>query len=211
MTSEWKSLSEHYEKLCATPSDINEHLPLLKALAERCEHVTEFGVRSAKSTAALLMAKPKTLISWDIDPLAIVSQTIADLWFASRGVTDFQPRVGDSTKVEIEETDLLFIDSLHTGKQLQTELRKHGMKARKFIVLHDTETFGEIGEDGKGPGLVPVIRRWRCTEVFPAWRPVLRLVNNNGLSVLQREKNVGKDGAFDWQGHGTRYKLGARP
>ena len=52
-----------YNELCVTPSDINEHLPTLKVYAEQCEHVTEMGVRGIVSTYALLMGKPKTMIS----------------------------------------------------------------------------------------------------------------------------------------------------
>ncbi|MHB8734631.1 MAG: class I SAM-dependent methyltransferase [Terriglobales bacterium] len=196
-------LDADFQRLCAEPSDINEHMPLLRALAARCEHVTEFGVRYGLSTVAFLAAQPKTLISWDINIAAILSPNVASLG-NSRGRTDFQPRVGDSLKVEIEETDLLFIDSLHTGRQLQGELRKHGRKARKFIVLHDTESFGEVGEDGSVPGLVYVIRTWRRNECLPLFRPVLRLVNNNGVAVLQRESDVEKNGAFEWAG-GVRY------
>ncbi len=208
-TSEWKEpkredLDQFYETICKTPSDINEHLPILKALAERCDHVTEFGVRAGYSTAAFLMGRPKTLVSWDIDLLAILSQQISDIWYVSRGVTNFQPRVGDSLKVEIEPTDLLFIDSRHTGKQLQGELKRHGMKAAKFIVLHDTELFGEVGEDGIEPGLVPVIRWWRRTQAWPLWRVALRLSNNSGLVVLQRETDAEKNGVFTWAG-GTKW------
>jgi hypothetical protein len=32
-----------------TPSDINEHLPLMNLLAKLCIHVTEFGVRHGVS------------------------------------------------------------------------------------------------------------------------------------------------------------------
>jgi len=197
-------LEVRYSRLCAEPSDINEHLPLLRALAERCKHVTEIGMRGGVSTTALLAAKPETMISWDINPLAVISQTASDLWCLSKDHTAFQPRVGDSLKVEIEETDLLFIDSFHSGKQLQQELRKHGEKARRFIALHDVELYGEVGEDGSVPGLVPVIRRWRRLEVYPLFRPALWLTNDNGMIVLQREKDAEQNGPFEWSG-GTRW------
>ena len=37
-----------------TPSDINEHLPLMNILAKLCTHVTEFGVRWGASATAWL-------------------------------------------------------------------------------------------------------------------------------------------------------------
>ena len=62
-------LQQTYDELCARPSDINEHLPTLKKYAKECEHITEMGVRWVVSTYALLMGKPKKLISYDINPI----------------------------------------------------------------------------------------------------------------------------------------------
>lgn len=188
-----------FAKLCEIPSDINEHLPLLRALASQCEHVTEFGVRYAFSTVALIAAQPKTLVSWDINPLAILSSEVASISnFGGR--TEFQPRVGDTLRIHIEETDMLFIDSFHTGKQIKYELERHWAKVKKFLVFHDTVTFGEVGEDGQRPGILDVISWWRRTQVFPLWRPVLNLRNNNGLAVLQYEPDIEKNGLFEWPG-----------
>ena len=61
------------------------------------------------------------------------------------GRTDFHFTVGDTKAIDIEETDLLFIDTLHTYDQLAAELARHGMKARRWIVLHDTTTFATNG------------------------------------------------------------------
>ncbi len=41
-----------YNNLCNEKSDINEHLPTLKRYAEKCDHITEMGVRSVVSTWA---------------------------------------------------------------------------------------------------------------------------------------------------------------
>ncbi len=183
-------LVAHYEALCAHPSDINEHLPLLRKLAEDCEHVTEFGMRGGVSTAAFLVAQPKTLVSWDVNPAAIVSQRCADL-LAVAGRTSFQPRVGDTlTIAPIEPTDLLFIDTLHTGKQLIAELKRHvdpvSRPVSKYLVFHDTATFGMVGEDGQEPGLRAAIRFYQRNWAFPLWELIHDLPNNNGLVVLRR-------------------------
>lgn len=184
-----------FEQLCKLPSDINEHLPLLRDLAARCGHVTEFGMRGAVSTTALLEGKPKKLVSWDINPRAVVSQTVLDLLVETE--TCFQPRVGDTLEIEIEPTDLLFIDSLHTGAQLKAELERHGAKARKWIAFHDTETFGLVGEDGKAPGLRAAIR-WFQQNQFPIWSLKHDWSNNNGLVVIEHASVVGvmPDGAY---------------
>ena len=49
---------------------------------------------------------------------------------------DFSFHVADTRKIEIEETDLLFIDTEHNYEQIQKELELHGNKARKFILVY---------------------------------------------------------------------------
>ena len=180
------ALEAVYAQAVARPSDIHEHLPLLRALAEKCEHVTELGLRWANgSTVAFLAAQPRALVSWDLDPRAVVSGRVQAL-LGMAGRTRFQPRVGDTLEVEVEETDLLFFDTYHTGKHLYAELMRHGDKARKYLVFHDTITFGIVGEDGVEPGLRAAIKRFR-RERWPLWRVLEDRENCNGLVVLQRE------------------------
>lgn len=159
-------------------SDINEHLPLLAELASQCEHVTEMGVRGGESTTALLVGQPATLRSYDIVDCAIVYK----LW-QWRGRTDFVFAVGDSLKVNIEPTDMLFIDTLHTGEQLRAELLRHAPSVKRWIALHDTTSFGESGEVAGTTGL------WSAVEEFLQRGDFVlreRRTNNNGLTVLER-------------------------
>lgn len=183
------ALEEAFQTLCRIPSDINEHLPLLRELASECEHVTEMGMRTGVSTIAFLAAQPKVLISWDIDPRAILHPAnLGRLQHAGR--TSFQPRVGDTLKISpIEPTDLLFIDTLHTAKQLKAELERHvdplRMPVKKYLVFHDTTTFGMKGEDGTEPGLRAAIRWFQRCHAFPQWQLYRDNTNNNGLVVLK--------------------------
>lgn len=183
-----------FKHLCNTPSDINEHLPVLRRLASECKHVTEMGMRGGVSTVALLAAQPKTLISWDIDPAAIISETSAAIHLM-RGATTFQPRVGNTLEISpIEPTDMLFIDTLHTFDQLKAELWRHVFpdhftgkclcRVKRYIVFHDTSTFGFQGEDGKQPGLLAAIE-WFQRQAMPIWGVVEKYENNNGLLVLR--------------------------
>jgi len=187
-------LEDLYARCASTPSDINEHLPTLREYASRCEHVTELGLRGARgSTVALLAAQPKELISWDINPNAVVSQAVAEL-VPLAGRTQFQPRVGDSLKIHLEETEMLFIDTLHVSTQLRDELLRHGMNntlgssVRKYLAFHDTVTFGQVGEDGSVPGLRAAIRWFMKEQAFPLWAVVHDAQNNNGLVVLQHAR-----------------------
>jgi len=207
-----------YEFRCSTPSDINEHLSLLRLLAERCKHVTEFGLRWGNgSTAAFLAAQPETLISWDIDPESVVSREVMDL-IVLRGKTSFQPRVGDTLKITTEPTDLLFIDTYHTGRHLLSELERHvdpkNAPVRKYLAFHDTHLFGLVGEDGKPPGLRTAIRQFQKYFAFPLWKlakhpttgELLDLENNSGLVVLEHVCAEGHSpertkGRCQWCGH----------
>lgn len=177
-------LQEIYEGLCITTSDINEHLPTLKKYAEECEHITEMGVRWVVSTYALLMGKPKKMISYDINGIH---------WDAIRNMvkedTDFTFEVADTTDLVIEETDLLFIDTWHVYEQLKKELELHANKARKYLIFHDTTAFEYIGETITGDnvyvGLWPAIEEF--LEVNPHWELHERFTNNNGLTILKRK------------------------
>ncbi len=55
-----------YNHLCSEPSDINEHLPVIKKYAEMCDSITEMGVRYVVSTWALLSGSPKSITCYDI-------------------------------------------------------------------------------------------------------------------------------------------------
>lgn len=195
MTNETDELRESaYRLVCDSPSDINEHMPVLRRLASECSHVTEMGMRGGLSTLALLAAQPKTLISWDINPRAVMSEQAVTL-LSLAGKTSFQPRCGDTLAISpIEPTDLLFIDTLHTFDQLKAELWRHVFpdhfsgkcecRVKRYIVFHDTSTFGYVGEDGKQIGLLAAIE-WFQREAMPIWGVVEKYENCNGLVVLR--------------------------
>lgn len=173
------TLNEIYLDKCNTKSDINEHLPILKEYGEKVDHITEMGVRDIVSTYALLMAKPKRMVSYDI----IYVDTIHIHELAPDTTYDFI--VADTTKIVIEPTDLLFIDTLHSYDQLKKELELHANKTSQFIILHDTEKFGTNGERG-GVGLMPALNEFLQTN--KEWITHLTLDNNNGLTILKRTK-----------------------
>jgi GT2 family glycosyltransferase len=91
-------------------------------------------------------------------------------------------------KTEIEETDLLFIDTLHTYKQLSQELTLHGNKARKYILIHDTNTWGskdEVETDSEKKGELIAIEDFLTQN--PHWKIVERIEESNGLMILERQ------------------------
>ena len=145
-----------YVRALSTPSDISEHLPALRRLAEECSHVTEFGTRTGVSTTAFLQTKA-TIVAFDIvkrPEVAVLEQA------ARKERVNFRFVLANVLDVAIEPTDLLFIDTLHVYQQCRSELEQHGHKARKYIAFHDTVTFGETGELPNSVGLVPAIEAY---------------------------------------------------
>jgi len=165
-----------------TPSDINEHLPTLKRYAEKCEHITEMGVRWCVSSYALLAANPKRMVSYDIETHPNVA---ALKEAASIAGIDFNYIEADTNKVTIEETDLLFLDTEHSYRQLKSELTLHSDKVREYIIFHDTVTFANYRADGLG-GLSQAIEEWSTDN--PQWQLEEHFNNNNGLTVYKRVK-----------------------
>ena len=130
---------KYYIQSCRIPSDINENLPVLRKYADDCNHVTEMGTRTGVSTWALVSSKANTIVLYDkdirvggwLEPHFLCARELSkDITFHCVSTVD--PRV------DIEETDLLFIDTYHYYDHLKKELAMHGMKARKYLVFHDT-------------------------------------------------------------------------
>lgn len=172
-------IEEHYNNQCQTSSDINEHLPTLKRYAEECEHITEMGVRWIVSTWAFLMGNPKKMVSYDIDAinLDLINESLVGTDI------DFTFIQSSTLDVTIEETDLLFLDTDHTYEQVKGELMRHGNKSKKYIIFHDTTTFGEVGMYGSR-GI------WHSIQEFlqenSHWTLHEKFENNNGLTILKR-------------------------
>ena len=113
--------------------------------------------------------------------------------------------------IEIEETDILFIDSWHIYGQLIRELNMHHKKVNKYIILHDTTVDGVHSEivripsrwnNRKKPHYLKIIKDsnfneyelktglWPAVEKFlennKEWKIKERFTNNNGLTILEK-------------------------
>jgi hypothetical protein len=188
-------LHQKIEEISNTKSDINEHISTMIKYGQECTHITEMGVRAITSTWAWLYAKPKKLIAYDIQDPNTWGSSITDVadTASSLGVS-FKFNLKNVLDVTIEKTDLLFIDTWHSYKQLSAELKLHANKVRKYICLHDTtsyatedETSYEVwGDDWKSEGL----GIWKAVEEFlqnnTNWVLDQRFTNNNGFTILKR-------------------------
>jgi hypothetical protein len=77
------------------------------------------GVRTGVSTRALLCSNAGTIRSYDIKLNQDVSRLFDYARLAGKDAEYIQANVLD---IDIEQTDLLFIDTLHTYSQLKQEL-----------------------------------------------------------------------------------------
>ena len=199
-------------------NDISEHLLTLKKYAERCSHITEFGVRWVCSTWAFIAAKPKKINSYDM--FFIDDEHIRNVAFKNN--VDFNFYQKNVLEIEnFENTELLFLDTLHNYNQVRQELNLYAKKVEKYIILHDVVSFAysdeapEFNYENK-KGLMPAVQdflennsEWEIEEFFQ---------NNNGLCVLKRKKenikilHVNNFGFMDYMNdmvfHGGRSLLG---
>jgi hypothetical protein len=190
-------LKKYYE-LSNTISDINEHLGTLKKYTEECDFVVEMGVRKIVSTWAFLAGNPKKMISLDLyHPIHFGGDLEEVQIAASEAGIDFQFIKHDSLTYNLDECDLLFLDTWHDFLQLKKELTRFHHKVKKYIILHDTVSFANVNEknaDEMGSldytvtnlpkGLWPAIEEFLFNN--KNWIIWEKKPNNNGLTVLKK-------------------------
>lgn len=191
-----EKIQKIYEFHKSTSSDINEHLETIYEVSKECLHITEMGVRWVSSTWPMLLSKPKKMVSYDIVFNPNINEVIK---LANEYDINYSFIESDVLNVEIEPTELLFIDTLHTYNQLSIELKLHSPKTSKYIVLHDTEYFGRIDEhiyehasnDIKNKtktkeGLMTAVEDFINSEEGKNWEIHKIYTNNNGLTILKK-------------------------
>lgn len=160
------------------PRDLDQHIDKLFELSSQVEHATELTHRR-ESTIGLLGAKRVLSFNAETDDTLI---RLTQLFREKLKLTNYPLA---NPLPEIEETDLLFIDTIHTAPRLWTELQKYHAKVRRWIVLHDTHLHGEFGEDIEGkkqPGLLPALRRFM--QDHPEWSVIYHTGKQYGLTVV---------------------------
>lgn len=217
----------------AVSTDINEHMGLLFDVARHSTHVTELAAGCGGGSWALALGlaygriggaatgihgrRPeRRLISVDMGPL--MTQAPSDDGATpqiaeerrlfgkacKRADISVDMRVGNTALVDIEETDVLLIDSWHVCAHVTEELERHHEYVRWRIVLHDTTVDAEVGESVRmGHDIAHESERfgykaadiergiWPAIEDFVGrhpvtWRLAHRWTHCNGLAVLER-------------------------
>ena len=151
----------------------DEELDILKRYGFECDHVTELGTGEGYSTWAFIFSAGK-VVSVDIKkPKDSVLLKFIDFIHA------------DNLTIDIEETDLLFIDTHHTYGQLIQELSRHGNKSRKYIIMHDTNVYGVVGNNNE-EGLLKAIDEFLLNN--PHWSIDAIYKTDAGLTILKRDE-----------------------
>lgn len=164
------TLQSFYAACLAQPRRaMTAHLERIRHLATGLPHACEFGVKHGASSAALLMGAAR-VTSYDIEATASARrlEQLAPWWAY---------HIADSRTIRLPECELLLIDSLHTFDQVHTELQLHADRVRRYLVFHDTITFGSIGADGESGS-------WSWTPVVGASVPLPHLGIRHAIDLL---------------------------
>ena len=172
-------LADQYRRLCATPSDIYEHLPTFVDLvtSRNAQHVIELGTRSGVSTIAWLYGLEQTggrLTSIDIDERPDIGEH--DRWEFLQG-DDMHPSIVG----QLSLADIVFIDTSHLYEHTFHELNLYRWLVRPggVIVCHDTELARPEGAPAR--------------PAFPVRTAIEEFVETNG---------------YDWTNHRNCFGLG---
>jgi methyltransferase family protein len=189
-------IEELYAHACARHTAIAAHLPRLRRFADGCDLAVEFGVKKGASTTALLLGAQHVL-SVDLVKHAelrtLRSCVGDDRWLFLQG---------DTREIDIPECDLLFVDADHSYASVRAELERHASRVRRWLIFHDTITFGSVaasGETGRHSwvqqtpgqsvplehlGIRPAIDELMIRD--DSWRIYMHYTDSHGLLVLRR-------------------------
>lgn len=173
------TIDELFAEVEPIPRDLNEHMHAFRLLAQQAAGTVVEITARRESTIGFLAGRPQVMIAFTSEADTHVMKAgslVAD-------TTKFTPRkyVHPHIIADLPENDLLFIDTKHTAEHLTEELNTYAPRCRRFIVLHDTETFGERGENGS-LGLRFAIADF-C-DAHPQWAVIDHTKDQHGLTVL---------------------------
>jgi len=206
-------LEMRYLRAASERSDIFEHVERLRRLADECTHVTQLGGHGAGGAAWAFLRGLARADNWPPDGAKKKWVCVAHEWdgrvaevfrTAQACGIAHELRLGHDLDMELESTDLLFVDDWHAEGHVRRQLMRHHARVRRWIVLHDTTIDGmrsesvRLGEDiaervrTSGYSLHEVVTGiWPAIEKFLAahphhWALAERLLHCNGLAILQR-------------------------
>jgi len=171
-----ESTQEAFIRNKRDPSDINEHMETLLYYSRKCNVVAEFWVRTGVSTSAFLygLQPGRTFLGYDIQHYP-EAQQLFDVAKQEGKSCEYIIQDVLDPNFELPYVDFLFIDTWHTYTQLRKELEKHADKVGKYLVFHDTVSFGDHDEELPGyvahedyKWLLPALDQFLL--IYPQWK-----------------------------------------
>ena len=182
------SLEELIHWTSVTARDLNDHVVYLAQLASKCDSVAEFSGRRESAIALLTCVGPIHSYNDEADDeiFKTVKRIVAGT--STPGVTRtlYSTRIGINRSLIQplpEPVDLLFLDTEHNGERVTAELDFHAKNVKRYIVFHDTELYGEVGDNGSG--MAAALEEW--VEKNPEWFVLHHTSRQYGLTVLCRD------------------------
>jgi len=161
---------------------VKPHMHIFADYASQCNSITELGIDSGCATLAFLNSGCKKVYSYNV----VTSPNALKIKQAARedGMF-FKLSSKDNLKVKINKTDLLYIDTDHWYGQIKAELEHHHPRVKKWIMMHDTETFGTVNPFDGRPGMRAAI--YEFLEAHPEWQMKEHFEIGHGLTILERQ------------------------
>ena len=103
------------------------------------KRVKELGVAQGGTLAAFTLANPKSVIGVDINEPRFAPQRYLFNNYCNENNIEFDfKNVSSLSQDSVSLTDILMIDTRHTGTQLLAELRLHAPHVSEYIIMDDT-------------------------------------------------------------------------
>lgn len=188
-----ETIEDLFAERKAAPDAMSPHMGTLRKLAEECDVCVEFGVRRANSTVALLAGCEGRVYSYDLEAAhpgfyERIRAAVGDRWIFE---------IGDSRSIAMPICDLLLHDSLHNYEHVKAELEQCVGGVRKFLVFHDTESHGDVGQAVScGPPVKGVDGLKKALNELVAtgdWALKAHYAHSAGLTVLERVTDDSSD------------------
>ena len=176
------TLREYYAKLYTLQSDAHgpDYMLVHDEIGKRlrgCDSYTEFGINQGATLAVAMLENIATVRAYDIK-LGWYTQA-ASLFekYAAKHLIDYKAAEIDTLDCVIDPVDVLYIDTLHEYDHLTKELARHGDKANRFIIFHDT--FAQ-------PELKRAVRQY--IEAHDEWSIVTECDISVGFMTIERAR-----------------------
>lgn len=163
--------------------DLDQHLDRLRAIGMQCATVTEFTKRRESTIAFAASSAQVTSYQAEFDPI-IAKLGVHKIIPLPHPYAMTDQYTNFISHLVIDPTDALFIDTLHDGNQLNSELAAFASHVSKWIIIRGTELFGQEGEIKGSPGLIWAIDLF--IDESPEWQIVYQTPIQSGLTVISR-------------------------